>query len=414
MTTSPTAFFASALACVLIVPCTVAQDQASASLVTERGDPQERAIFLLDDFEDGNLDGWLFGGGTCGAFATNSTAGEGSWSMEVLGECGHYGGPYYAFGGFQATGISVMLRPGSVSLSDTYVVIGDDNILSDNGVIFFYAHGSGRWKIVGQGSQVFDCGPYSAGQWYDVSFDLDWHWRTIAVRIDGSLCAVNVGFRSDTAATLTQIHAYNWEDSVAWYDYIVMSSPPPSPTIFMDGFESADVASWSLTVPQLPRVMYLYDSGGTSGAIGGRSGADILCYQAAGSSGLPDDATNRAFISVSANDEIRDLPSNYGVPTDRKIVGPTGIKVADNWADLLDGSIDNSLQAAEVTSADFWYSGSNADGSLAAEHCSGWTEGSHPNQGWYGRPIQANDWWISRGPAACGSSNYTVLCVAWR
>jgi hypothetical protein len=369
----------------------------------------------VDDFEDGNIDGWLSGGGPCTASATNATAGEGNWSMEIAGGCGHFGGRYYPIGGFQATGISVMLRPGPASSYDTYFVVGDNNITSDFGVVFFYATGVGDWNVVGYGGQNFDCGPYTPGQWYDVSFELDWHWRTIAVRIDGSLCAVNVPFRSTTATTLTQIHAYNHDNSSGWYDYIVMSSPPPTPTIFVDGFESADAASWSLTVPAVPRVMYLYDAGGTSGAIGGRSGADILCHQAAvWASGLPSDATNRAFISVNATDEIRDMPAAYGVPTNRKIVGPSGIKIADNWADLLDGSIDTSLEAAGVTTASFWYSGSNPDGSLASEHCSGWTEGGSPHQGWYGRPPDVNDWWISRGPAVCGASSYTVLCVAWR
>jgi hypothetical protein len=408
--------FVAAAPLVLLAPCAVAQDQAAAGSGAWAEGEQGEAIWLVDDFEDGNLDGWVNGGGGCSAIATTGTAGQGSWSMEVSGGCSHMTGIYYPFGGFPAQNIGVMIRPNVPPDAHAYFVVGDDNVAADLGVIFFLADPTGNWYIVGENSELFDCGPYTPFQWHDVSFDLDWHWRTLAVRIDGSLCAVNVPFRSTTATTLTQIHAYNFHSSISWYDSIVMSTPPPSPVIFEDGFESADAASWSLSVPALPKVMYLYDGGGVSGAIGGRSGADILCYQAGLSApgGMPYGTTNRAFISVSAADEIRDMPFDYGVPTDRRIVGPTGIKVADNWADLLDGSIDNSLWAADVTSANFWYSGSNADGSLAPEHCSGWTQGSHPNQGWYGRPPDVTDWWISRGQASCGSSAYTVLCLGWR
>jgi hypothetical protein len=84
--------------------------------------------------------------------------------------------------------------------------------------------------------------------------------------------------------------------------------------------------------------VYLFASPGQVGAIGGRSGADGRCTAAAPALSLPI-AHTAAFISVTDSDEIRDMPSLYSVPTSLPILGPTGVRIADDWADLLDGSI---------------------------------------------------------------------------
>ena len=115
-----------------------------------------------------------------------------------------------------------------------------------------------------------------------------------------------------------------------------------------------------------------------------------------------------------ATDEIRDAP-DYGVPTDRIITGPGTVKIADNWADLMDGSIDQTLAGAGIQIAStFWYTGSNDDGSIKATTCSGWTDGSTFFDGTYGRTIYTTSGWLSTGEATCGATNYEILCLAWR
>ena len=93
----------------------------------------------------------------------------------------------------------------------------------------------------------------------------------------------------------------------------------------------------------------------------GREGADALCLgvasaavQAAQAAGT---VSVRALLSVTAQDEIADMPARYGVPADRPVVGPNGVAIAANWADLVDGSLAVSLKAAGVE-ADTWYTGS--------------------------------------------------------
>jgi hypothetical protein len=104
------------------------------------------------------------------------------------------------------------------------------------------------------------------------------------------------------------------------------------------------------------------------------------------------------------------------VPTALAIVGPTGVRIADNWADLLDGSIQASLTTAGVITVvgDYWYSGSNADGSLdAAANCNGWETGGVRGQ--YGNISSTTSTWMTLGGAGaiCGQDEYHVLCLGW-
>ncbi|MCC6217463.1 MAG: hypothetical protein IT376_21580 [Polyangiaceae bacterium] len=156
--------------------------------------------------------------------------------------------------------------------------------------------------------------------------------------------------------------------------------------------------------------VYLFDGGGTDTALGGRAGADALCAASTGS--LPI-TQSRAFLSVSASDEIRDLPGNYSIPTDQRILGPNGSVIASDWADLLSGTLDRSLADAGVLTSNFWYSGSGPDGSLDAHTCTGWTTDGALFDGHYGVSGQTTSAWISTADATCGLAGYHVVCAGW-
>lgn len=388
-------------------PLSAASDEASGT----------KAIALIDDFEDGDLVGWAAPTGSCSAVNTALTGANGSSrSLRIDGDCAHYFGTWFDLFNFQATSVSFWVRSGATFLLDAYVVLGDDNVTTDHGVVFFAAASNGRFIIWGPGGTVYELAPYVANQWYQVGLTLDWVGRTVDVFIDGMPWQYNVPFRSQTATSLTRLHFYNFHNSTAWLDYIIMSSPPPSLDLFENGFESADTTAWSVTNPTPPTRLVLFDGGGISGAIGGRSGADVLCGQAAQTTnGIPANATTRAFLTFSAGDEIRDFPSLYGVPTNRPVTGPNWNVIANDWADLLDGTIDQSLVAAGAqTATNFWYTGSTSDGAVSPYTCSGWTDGMTLFDGRYGSTQVTDDRWISNGEATCGVSSYHVLCLAWR
>ena len=154
----------------------------------------------------------------------------------------------------------------------------------------------------------------------------------------------------------------------------------------------------------------MYNAGNLNGNLGGRAGADATC-QASGN--RPAGYANaRAFLSVAAGDAIADMPGNYGVPTAGTITGPTGTLIANNWADLLDGSISASLIAAGVGTGDWaWWSGSNNDGTLAADHCTGWTATVGIN-GSAGDPSVTAPW-MANFPTAMCVGTLDLICIAY-
>lgn len=375
-----------------------------------------KAIAVIDDFEDGNLDGWAAPTGPCTAVNSSATGANGtSRSLRVAGDCGHFQGTWYDLGGWQATNVSFWVRTETPNLTAAYAVLGDNDIAVNQGAVMFLATISGYWAL-STGTASYELTPYVAGQWYRVDLSFDWVAKTVDASIDGIPRQYNVPFRSPATASLTRLHFYNYYNTTSYLDEIRMSSPPASIEVFKNGFESADTTGWSGTTPALAKRLVIFDAGGTSVAIGGRSGADVMCGEAALSmTGIPVSAKTRALLSVDADDEISNFPARYGVPTDRPITGPNWEVIVDNWSDLLDGTIDQTLFSAGVlTSANYWYSGSISNGDAVSTTCSGWTADGTLFDGRYGDNGLTDSRWIDRGDATCGVTSYHVLCLAWR
>jgi hypothetical protein len=177
---------------------------------------------------------------------------------------------------------------------------------------------------------------------------------------------------------------------------------------FCDGF------SWR-TVQLSDGKVVLYQANNAiaiaGGSIGGRTGADTLCQSA---SNKPAGYSNyRAFISVNATDEIRDMPTNYGVPTLYPVRSTNNTLIANNWADLLDGTIATTLGVAGVyvNGPYDWWSGSLQDGSLdGVNHCASWTNLGAPGR--YGRFDYSNNYWITVNVSGCSAPS-NLLCIAY-
>ena len=130
---------------------------------------------------------------------------------------------------------------------------------------------------------------------------------------------------------------------------------------------------------------------------------------------LVDLAEIRDTIAAAPNSRSEprqgDMPGNYGVPTTMAIYSPTGVKIADNWADLLDGTIDASLANGVLgTGADFsrWWSGSLEDGSIM-QTCNGWTDQSG---GTDGNRANTDATWIFQG-GWIGSEDWGIVGICW-
>jgi hypothetical protein len=170
-----------------------------------------------------------------------------------------------------------------------------------------------------------------------------------------------------------------------------------------------------VSVTTLARFIYLFSAEGHKGNLGGRVGADKICrnYRNANFPLLP--VTHvRAFISVSSGDRISNMTGNYGVPADVAIQRRGGSVIANNWKDLLDGSIQRKLNydTSSTPSIQRWWSGSNSDGSVSSETCNGFTDDTSSYKGEIGDPNASDSSWISGSTRPC-ADNRTLLCIGW-
>jgi large repetitive protein len=157
----------------------------------------------------------------------------------------------------------------------------------------------------------------------------------------------------------------------------------------------------------------LFETGFVDGALGGRAGADMVCTNAA--TGWAVGKTIHAFISIDANDEIQDMPGNYMLPTGGPIKDLTGTNtVADDWSDLLDGSLDVSLATAGVTSNGWWSFSTSAGALKVGTNCLGGTSNGGGDSGEYGHPNHTVPTWLDFGSAGCNDNvNLRLVCVAY-
>jgi len=138
-----------------------------------------------------------------------------------------------------------------------------------------------------------------------------------------------------------------------------------------------------------------------SGNLGGRSGADSKCD---GDTDKPANCVGSAwaFISVSAIDEVRDMPTTKGVDTSptwsfQDGASPPSV-AARNWADLLDGTVENT----PITGGLFgtYWTGSSNHGTFHDQSCSNWTIADFHIHGIFGSPLTTNTW-LGHSTAEC-------------
>jgi hypothetical protein len=144
------------------------------------------------------------------------------------------------------------------------------------------------------------------------------------------------------------------------------------------------------------------------GDLGGRSGADAICN--ADKSQFPTLTCThvRAFLSVNDADEIRDMPGNYGVPTNAPVKRPDGATIDSSFAALLDGNVLVPVGPTLTNAFQIW-SGSTSAGA-ALQTCNGWTDGLSAG-GTVGDPMGTSPW-LSGGGYRCDVTQ-PYMCLCW-
>lgn len=214
------------------------------------GEPEDvRAAWVVDNFEDGNIDDWIDEGGSQCSASTSASTASGAYSMRIDGACGHLLGRVLDIPSSQPTGVTVWVRSNTVDTYDTYLVFGDQNSGpgENYGAIYFQGMNSGHWAVFNGAS--YSCGSRNPDQWYRVQFTVDWACKMYDVRIDGAFQQRNVAFYHQPTASFERIHVYNWDSATARYDEISFSTPSVGPPIFEDDFERTSACRWSSATP---------------------------------------------------------------------------------------------------------------------------------------------------------------------
>jgi len=137
------------------------------------------------------------------------------------------------------------------------------------------------------------------------------------------------------------------------------------------------------------------------GALNGLTGGDKLC-QAAADAGKVQPGFYIAWLSTFSIDASDRLPANTS-----GYYLPSGLKVADSKADLLDGGLLNPIDEDEnggVLVANVW-TGTRSDGRGAPGSqttCTEWTEGTSFRDGLKGSTAASNGSWTDSFRASCG------------
>jgi hypothetical protein len=204
-------------------------DDATAPLDrrAQATDGSVELILLSDDFEDGDMDGWLDAGGTGLKEVTSATAAGGTTFSyhEFSSGAGHHDGIYQTMGPSQPAHVSFWVRSGSQGDNDAYFVLRDSAGLP---VIVFYAMDNGRFGVnaLDGGSNSYT---YTANTWYHIEFrDIDFVGKRFNFYVNDT--AVYFGVPMKNAAAIEDVdrlELYNYDsNSEAWWDEIVIATDP--------------------------------------------------------------------------------------------------------------------------------------------------------------------------------------------
>lgn len=144
----------------------------------------------------------------------------------------------------------------------------------------------------------------------------------------------------------------------------------------------------------------------------GLAAGDATCQVEAAMAGLPDPASFVAWLSTASVD-ARDRVTTNG-PFKRL----DGYTVANNKADLIDGSLDTTIHQHRdgdyVLGVPEVATGTLADGTASGTDCNGWTSASSTHDATYGHPNWARiDDWTVYLPGSCNSPR-RLYCLSNR
>lgn len=237
------------------------------SLAVTRISAQCLTLFY-DGFESGTyVPTWTTGSGTYTYSVPSVAPAVGNFNVQLAspGANTFYQGLTTTFTAGQPNYMSWWMRTDVTSGANGYVVIGDANIPTDNGIIFCYFNAT-------SGLRFFNTTGYNhpivANTWYHVEArNMNWTTRTSDIYVNNVLILTSWAFRSTTATSIDRIHLHSLVASTAQYDEFVIGNPAVVTTVSSTGascFGNSDgTATVTVTSGTAPYTYSWAPSGGT-------------------------------------------------------------------------------------------------------------------------------------------------------
>jgi hypothetical protein len=148
-----------------------------------------------------------------------------------------------------------------------------------------------------------------------------------------------------------------------------------------------------------------------AGAATGIEAGDQICRNLAADAGLPAPGSFLAWLSTTDVDAVDRV-----FPHDAPFRRPDGMIVANDLADLLDGSLDTSIHVDETGAFSMHsaaWTGTNADGTAHASNCQNWTSENEVDGAMYGIAGTARiPNWTQTQAASCGDYSFRLICIS--
>lgn len=195
----------------------------------------------------------------------------------------------------------------------------------------------------------------------------------------------------------------------AWF------GPTIGPDIFEDGFESGDASAWDETVGFTQDVGVFVSSASFTGGFGGLAFADATC-QSLGTAAFPDSGPWVAWLSDSPTNAVNRIPQPGDAGAYVRASFP-GIIIADDLADLTDGSLDNQVgdfdENGNPVAGNPW-TGTESDGTVGTETCIDWTSSQNSDAGISGDRLATDPSWTNDFTLACDQPRHFYCFGALR
>jgi len=190
--------------------------------------------------------------------------------------------------------------------------------------------------------------------------------------------------------------------------------------------DNSDNKSIYTPVSRNLRAIILYSSGKRNGNFGGRVGADSICAASITATNLASSygySSFHAFASFSTSDEIRDMNSNYSIPSSSPVwsdaTNTSGYAISSSWNNLINIGFERQilhLSGALENYEKFWLA-TSSDGSFnATSNCIGFTSydsGDNGDVKKSGAPGDTSDYLSNYVQSTCSTTTIHLMCVAW-